>query len=76
LHGDEAVAVTHSLMIVNQGGDFESTPDFVVRRATAHHWELRRTQDGWRTTRRTSRVLDGRAEAPELLVKGALGKQA
>lgn len=76
LEGDEAVAVTHSLMIVNEGGSFETAPEFVVRRATAHHWELRRTPEGWRTTRRTSRVLDGRVEAPALLVKGARGQRA
>lgn len=74
--GDEAVAVCHSLMIVNQGGDFEKNPEFVVRRATAHHFELRRTPTGWATSRRTSRVLDGRNEAPALLFKGATGLPA
>jgi len=48
-------------MIVN-------TPDgFTVRRATANHWELRRTPSGWRAARRTNRVLDGREESPDLL---------
>ncbi|WP_067440180.1 nuclear transport factor 2 family protein [Nocardioides jensenii] len=74
--GDEAVAVCHSLMIVNRGGSFEESPDFVVRRATAHHFELVRGTDGWLVARRTSRVLDGRAEAPELLRLGALGRPA
>ncbi|KQY50940.1 nuclear transport factor 2 family protein [Nocardioides sp. Root140] len=74
--GDEAVAVCHSLMIVNRGGDFEKDPEFVVRRATAHHFELVRGSDGWLVAKRTSRVLDGRAEAPALLVKGAHGKRA
>lgn len=74
--GDSAIAICHSLMIVNQGGSFEESPDFVVRRATAHHFELTRTADGWRTARRTSRVLDGREEAPALLVKGATGQPA
>ena len=55
-----AEAVGHSLMVVNEGG-------FVVRRATANLWLLRRTEDGWRVVTRTSRVLDGRAEAPALL---------
>lgn len=71
--GDEAVAVCHSLMVVNRGGDFTKDPEFVVRRATAHHFELRRTSTGWATARRTSRVLDGRDEAPDLLFKGATG---
>jgi 2-keto-4-pentenoate hydratase len=57
-----AEAVGHSLMVVNQDG-------FVVRRATANHWQLRRTDEGWRVVVRTSRVLDGRAEAPALLAR-------
>lgn len=60
LHGDEAVAVCHSLMVVSDGGRF------VVRRATANVWRLQRGPAGWRVADRTSRVLDGRPEAPEL----------
>lgn len=59
--GDDAVAVCHSLMIVNQDGQF------VVRRATANHWRLRRGEDGWQVAVRTNRVLDGRPESPALL---------
>lgn len=59
--GDEAVAVCHSLMIVNQDGRF------VVRRATANHWRLHRGATGWKVIVRTNRVLDGRAESPALL---------
>ncbi len=62
--GDDAVAVCHSLMIVNQDGQF------VVRRATANHWRLRRTTTGWQVTVRTNRVLDGRPESPGLLASG------
>ncbi|MDN4172186.1 nuclear transport factor 2 family protein [Nocardioides sp. SOB77] len=67
--GDEAVAVCESLMVTH-GDD-----GFVVRRATANHWQLRRTPAGWRVTVRTSRVLDGRAESPALLAAGALGER-
>lgn len=74
--GDDAVAVCHSLMVINRGGSFEEAPEFVVRRATAHHIELTRTAEGWRVTQRTSRVLDGREEAPALLVRGATGRPA
>lgn len=74
--GDEAVAVCHSLMVINQGGSFEESPDFVVRRATAHHFELVRGTDGWLVAKRTSRVLDGRTEAPALLRLGATGQRA
>lgn len=55
-----AEAVGHSLMITNRDG-------FVVRRASANAWRLRRTDEGWRVVLRTSRILDGRAEAPALL---------
>lgn len=68
VHGDTAVAVTHSLMVVHRDGAF------VVRRATANHWQLRRGPDGWRATVRTGRILDGRPESPGLLAAGALGE--
>jgi hypothetical protein len=66
--GDTAIAVNHSLMVVHQHGQF------VVRRATANHWQLRRGADGWRVTVRTGRILDGRPESPALLAAGALGQ--
>ncbi|NDZ78928.1 nuclear transport factor 2 family protein [Streptomyces sp. SID10853] len=62
--GDEAVAVCHSLMVVHDASGF------TVRRATANHWRLRRSQDGWQVTYRTNRVLDGRPESPRLLASG------
>ena len=67
--GDEAVAVCHSLMVVN------TEEGFRVRRATANHWQLRRTPAGWRVTVRTNRVLDGRPESPALLAAGARGER-
>jgi hypothetical protein len=66
LHGDEAVAVGHSLMVVRD----PETGQFRVRRATANHWRLRRGPEGWRVAVRTNRVLDGRSESPELLAAG------
>ncbi|HEX5568900.1 MAG TPA: nuclear transport factor 2 family protein [Streptomyces sp.] len=68
--GDEAVAVCHSLMVVHEEGRY------VVRRATANHWHLRRTDDGWRVATRTNRILDGRPESPRLLNRGARGEKA
>ncbi|WP_030169841.1 nuclear transport factor 2 family protein [Spirillospora albida] len=59
--GDTATAVGYTMMIVN-------TPDgFTLRRATANHWTLARTESGWTATNRTNRVLDGREESPDLL---------
>lgn len=68
--GDTAIAVNHSLMILHSDGSFR------VNRATANHWELARTADGWRATKRTGRLLDGREIAPALLRAGALGHLA
>lgn len=68
--GDTAIAVCHSLMVVRKD------ERFVVRRATANHWALVRTVDGWRVSRRTNRVLDGRTESPDLLAAGARGEGA
>jgi uncharacterized protein (TIGR02246 family) len=65
--GDEAVAVCYSVMVVREDGGF------VVRRATANVWRLRRSPTGWLVANRTNRVLDGRNEAPELLATGLGG---
>lgn len=64
VHGDDAVAVCYSLMIVHTDGQF------VLRRATANHWELRRGSEGWQVATRTNRVLDGREDSPKLLADG------
>lgn len=65
--GDTAIAVGHSLMVVQDDGCF------VIRRATANHWAFVRTPEGWRASRRTNRVLDGRAESPAVLAAGVHG---
>ncbi|MFC8869841.1 nuclear transport factor 2 family protein [Streptomyces sp. NPDC057148] len=70
--GDEAVAVCHSLMVVHEAGRY------VVRRATANHWRLRRAAcgTGWQVVTRTNRILDGRPESPALLAGGVRGEPA
>ncbi|MEU8706858.1 nuclear transport factor 2 family protein [Streptomyces sp. NPDC048565] len=70
VEGDEAVAVCHSLMVVQEAGRY------VVRRATANHWRLVRTESGWQVVTRTNRILDGRPESPALLVAGVRGEPA
>lgn len=70
VEGDEAIAVCHSLMVVNEAGRY------IVRRATANHWRLRRTESGWQVVTRTNRILDGRPDSPELLARGARGEPA
>lgn len=66
--GDEAVAICHSLLVLRRG------EGYAVVRAGANHWQLRRTDEGWQTVRRTSRLLDGREEASALLATGARGE--
>lgn len=68
VEGDEAVAVCQSLLVAH------GEKGFRVLRATANHWHLRRGAEGWRVRLRTGRVLDGRPEAPHLLVEGAHGR--
>jgi hypothetical protein len=42
-------------------------------RLGANRWDLKRTEDGWKVTRRAYRMLDGSEGARELL-RGALAK--
>jgi uncharacterized protein (TIGR02246 family) len=55
--GDRAVAVNHT--VVHLEGR--------VWRVAANRWELVRTPEGWLVAGRTNRLLDGSAEARELL---------
>ncbi|AFM17141.1 hypothetical protein Mycch_2366 [Mycolicibacterium chubuense NBB4] len=63
--GDHAVAVCESVLLVHRGGRF------VPARAGANHFELHRTDGRWQITARTTRALDGAAEARRLLADGA-----
>ena len=74
VNGDIAVAVSY-LQIISP--DRDSTPKelsghgastgFRIHRAGANVWELARTNDGWKVTRRKLRPLDGSEEAREIL---------
>jgi uncharacterized protein (TIGR02246 family) len=68
--GDEAVAVCESLVLVRDGSEKGA---YRVWRATAHHFALRRIDDRWQITTRTSWVLDGNPDAHALLTKGLAG---
>lgn len=68
--GDTAVATCKSQLILKD----EDSDGFTVARVTANRWELRKIDGEWKCTVRTSRVLDGRAEAVELLARGARGR--
>jgi SnoaL-like domain len=74
VNGDTAVAVSY-LQIISP--DRDSVPKelsghgvstgFRIHRAGANVWELARTKDGWKVTRRKLRPLDGSQEARDLL---------
>ena len=66
--GDTARAVCHSILLLHH------KERYLPVRVGANHWELRRTPGGWRTTRRTTRSLDGTSEAPHLLAAGVTGE--
>ena len=62
IDGDRAVAVCESMLVRHREGTFS------VRRAGANRFELIRTEEGWHVEHRTTRALDGSAEARSLLV--------
>lgn len=65
--GDTAVAVCESILMVHH------KERFIPARAGIHHWELARTAEGWKTTRRTSRLLNGTADGHALARAGGRG---
>lgn len=74
LNGDTAVAISYLQIITPHKGAPEmdvsghgTSTGFRIHRVGANRWELARTQDGWKVTRRTLRPLDGSEDARELL---------
>jgi ketosteroid isomerase-like protein len=68
--GDEAVAGCESILVRRN----EDGSGYRVWRAAANHIVLRRTASGWRIVKRTTRALNGSAEARDLLAAGAHGR--
>jgi hypothetical protein len=64
--GDTAVATCHSQLVLHD----PDTATYRVARITANRWEFARVDGRWKVTLRTSRILDGRAEAREILAAG------
>lgn len=62
--GDHAVATGYSNVFRYVNDAFE------VWRTAANRWELERTADGWRVTRRTTRLLDGNDQSRDILRRG------
>jgi hypothetical protein len=65
---DDAVAVCESILVTHRGDGFS------VWRAGANHFRLRRIEGRWQIIERTTRTLDGKAEARELLSAGVAGR--
>jgi ketosteroid isomerase-like protein len=61
VEGDNATAIGYSRVYRHTAGGYE------VWRVSANYWEFKRTDDGWRVSRRTNHVIDGGPEAPQLL---------
>jgi len=82
IDGDKAV-VTSYLQILTPDNGAEpvavpghgSSKGFRIHRVGANRWELTRTSQGWKITRRTLRPLDGSEPAREIL-RQALAKYA
>lgn len=63
LDGDRASARCHSVVLARTGEAWEPV------RVAANRWELARTPEGWRVTRRDNTLLDGREAARTLLAR-------
>jgi hypothetical protein len=68
VEGDEAVAVCESILVLRRGEGFS------VARAGANHFRLQRIDGRWQIVSRTTRALDGQAEARGLLAAGVAGR--
>ena len=58
--GDTAEATGHSLLVQ------KAEDGWKVTRATANHWRLKRTPQGWRVVERVNRLLDGSRESHDI----------
>lgn len=67
IDGDRAVATGHSQLVIT---DPDNPSAFKVLRITANRWELIKTAGEWKVQRRIGHVLDGSAEARQILAAG------
>jgi hypothetical protein len=69
LDGDRATAIGHSVVFRHTGAGFEAY------RVAANRWELARTIEGWKVTRRDNALLDG-SDAARALLSGAAPRRS
>lgn len=85
VRGDDAVAGCVSLVVLRAADGYPElesgatpqdlpAPGFVIWRAAANHFRLRRIDDRWQIVARTSRLLDGNSESHQLLAAGVAGQ--
>lgn len=81
LDGDRATATSYLQIITPHKGappmevsGHGTSTGFRIHRVGANRWELKRTKDGWKVTRRTLRPLDGNDEARVLLRQALANK--
>lgn len=65
--GMDAVAVCESILLIHRGDGF------VVARAGVNRFRLQLIEDRWQIVERTTRTLDGKSEARDLLASGIAG---
>jgi len=74
LDGDTATAISY-LQVLAPNRDAKPvelsghglSSGYRIHRLGANRWDLKRTEDGWKVTRRSYRMLDGTDDARELL---------
>jgi hypothetical protein len=66
--GLDAVAVCESILLVRRDDGF------VAARAAANYFRLQYIDDRWQIVERTTRALDGKSEARDLLAAGVAGR--
>ena len=77
LNGNTAVAISYLQVLapnreakpVELSGHGLSS-GYRIHRLGANRWDLKRTKDGWKVTRRAYRMLDGTNDARDLLRQG------
>ena len=67
VEGDVATATTYSQVYLHAE---DAGSGHEVWRVSANRWEFRRTQGGWRVTRRANRVIDGSGDSHDILLAG------
>ena len=79
VQGDVATAISYLQIITpdragipTEVSGHGTSTGFRIHRVGANRWELKRTKDGWKVTRRTLRPLDGSSDEARQLLRQAV----